>query len=915
MSVNESERFQSATEAEQETVVGMEAEGEYQNSGEYFTPSTESNAPSSVYEQQIGENELELELFLNELRDNEFETMTYELLQELEGNFEAYAHQHGLTGEMEQMSTNPNFENVINSYSEASVVQIIPKAEAELDSFANYFQANVPVGAEYEAFKQVVDSYQPIHPEAFIKRLARRVAKGVKGLAKRGLSLAKKAVKGIAKVGKALISGPLKAAIRRLISWIRGAIGRVLKLVVRKAVRKLPKAAQPIVLRALRKRGLAEYQIPGSESEVSLDEAVTELESYSPEFEEMADKMGYELESEGYNAELEQEEELEELHSPQNQVAELFAEFDAELFNQAESELQQAVQEAYTPEVQAQEVQAYNPEVQAYNPEVQAYNPEVQAYNPEVQAYTPEAYTPEVQAQEVQAYNPEVQAYTPEVQAQEVQAYNPEVQTPEAFAPESFEQRFSQEAELETIAGSESIAINEAYENFVNALAANPSSFRPQFEQFAPIVLIKGAKIAFKIIPSLRRKVVNLVAQLIEKLIGRWIPKDIGNVVYRPLASMLLKLMGLEASNPVLQDRVYAEAIANTATEALLNASNLPEAVLHGDMEVLESELEQIVQNAVLNNIPSEALNEAMIPRLSRRRIQFLPKGKHQSLSRPVRITLNRVQISQTRIRGNLSLGDFFRQYYNWDGTSDVMLDFAVFRHLPGRGSISKILRTYFGRGGPIQLRARHYRQLHRMTRRTARIFGIPSLWSRMLPTYFIISRVTPKIGSGGVQPVESSEVGKAPARGNDVSAKVDSLGRYRLSIYLNNHTVRSLRKEGTEAIREVRATLGNIISSARAPLMRLLTRIKIPRIIARAITRLLLRLAMSHLTRALSRIVQRMKTLTNTSKGLTISLIVRLPSNFPRSLTGISPLRIPSLLRTLVKASFSVAVSAGYNL
>jgi hypothetical protein len=884
MSVNESERFQSTTEAEQETEVGMEAESEYQNSGEYFTPSTESNAPSSVYEQQIGENELELELFLNELRDNEFETMTYELLQELEGNFEAYAHQHGLTGEMEQMSTNPNFENVINSYSEASVAQIIPKAEAELDSFANYFQANVPVGAEYEAFKQVIDSYQPIHSEAFIKRLARRVAKGVKGLAKRGLSLAKKAVKGIAKVGKALISGPLKAAMRRLISWIRGAIGRVLKLVVRKAVRKLPKAAQPIVLRALRRRGLAEYQIPGSESEVRLDEVVTELESYSPEFEEMADKMGYELESEGYNAELEQEEELEELHSPQNQVAELFAEFDAELFNQAESELQQAVQEAYTPEVQTQEVQAYNPEVQTQ--EVQAYNPEVQAYNPEVQAY-----------------NPGVQAYTPEVQ------------TPEAFAPESFEQPFSQEAELETIAGSESIAINEAYENFVNALAANPSSFRPQFEQFAPIVLIKGAKIAFKIIPSLRRKVVNLVAQLIEKLIGRWIPKDIGNVVYRPLASMLLKLMGLEASNPVLQDRVYAEAIANTATEALLNASNLPEAVLHGDMEVLESELEQIVQNAVLNNIPSEALGEAMIPRLSRRRIQFLPKGKHQSLSRPVRITLNRVQISQTRIRGNLSLGDFLRQYYNWDGTSDVMLDFAVFRHLPGRGSMSKILRTYFGRGGPIQLRARHYRQLHMMTRRTARIFGIPSLWSRMLPTYFIISRVTPKIGSGAAQPMESSEVGKAPPRGNDVSAKVDSLGRYRLSIYLNNHTVRSLRKQGTEAIREVRATLGSIITSARAPLMRLLTRIKIPRIIARAITRLLLRLAMSHLTRALSRIVQRIKTLTNTSKGLTISLIVRLPSNFPRSLTGISPLRIPSLLRTLAKASFSVAVSAGYNL
>jgi hypothetical protein len=873
MTASETERFQAPYHApagsDQENVVNMEAASEYQNPSEYFVPTSEGNVPSLESEQQIGENELELELFLNELRDNEFETMTYEMLQELEGNFEAFSLQHGLTGERESMVANPNFENVADRYFEASIGQMVPKIEAELDSFANYIQTNVPIGAEYDTFKRVVDSYQPIHSEAFIKRLAKRVVKGVKGIAKRGIKLIGKAAKGIAKVGKAIISGPLKAAIRKLVTWIRSGIGKVLKLLVKKAIRQLPKAVQPIVRKALRQRGLAEYQTPISESEARLDEAVAELESYSPEFEEMSNTLSSELESEGYNNELELEEELEELYSPQNQVAELFAQFDTELFNQAESELSHVAQEqSHTPE-------SYTPE--SYTPE--SYTPE--AYNPE--SYTPESYTPE-------AYNPMSEAYTPE-------AYN-------------------QETESERFAVADSMQINQEYEKFVNALTSNPSNFHQEFEQFAPIVLIKGAKIAFKVVPSLRNKVVGLVAQLIEKLIGRWIPREVGNVVYRPLASTLLKLMGLEASNESMQDRVYAEAIANTATEALLNASALPESILQGEQQVLESELELIVQNAVLNNIPPEALGEHMTRKIrTRGKIQYLPKGRHQSLSRPVRITLNKSQIARVRIRGSLLLGDFLRQYYKWDGASNVTLDVAVFRGVPGRINISKILRSYFGRGKPIQLKRQHYRQLHRMTRRTAKVFGIPSLWSRVLPTYFIVRGVTPKTAAGSAEPVVSSEVGMAPPRGNDVSAKVDSLGRYRLSIYLNNQTVKSLKKQGAEGYKEVRATLGRIIVSGQAALMNLLTRIRIPRIIARALVKLLLRLAMRYLTQATTKIMQRLNALANTNKGITISLIVQLPRDFARSLARISPLQIPSLLRKLAKSSFSVAVSAGYNM
>ena len=53
--------------------------------------------------EELSENETELELFLHEMRDSEFETMTHEMLQELEANFEGSAHLHGLVGELKVM--------------------------------------------------------------------------------------------------------------------------------------------------------------------------------------------------------------------------------------------------------------------------------------------------------------------------------------------------------------------------------------------------------------------------------------------------------------------------------------------------------------------------------------------------------------------------------------------------------------------------------------------------------------------------------------------------------------------------------------------------------------------------------------------------------------------------------------------
>src|SRR4029079_4747899 len=81
------------------------------------------------------------------------------------------------------------------------------------------------------------------------------------------------------------------------------------------------------------------------------------------------------------------------------------------------------------------------------------------------------------------------------------------------------EQPYSHEYEQEQTAEQDTRMVNQAYEKFVNAVAMNPSSFHQQMEQFVPVAL-QAVRVAFKVIPPLRRSVVKLIAQLLEKLLG-----------------------------------------------------------------------------------------------------------------------------------------------------------------------------------------------------------------------------------------------------------------------------------------------------------------------------------------------------------------------------------------------------------
>jgi hypothetical protein len=968
-----------AGESESENVANLQAANNPQIASEYFTP------PSSLGESSIpyGESETfaeaerqqELEFFLNEVRDNDFETMMYEMLQELESNFEQnYGPQHGLAGgELESMTSQQDFENVLNTYSEASMAQLVPKIHSELDSFSNYIQNNVQTGAEYDTFERVVDSYQPVQAESFIKRLVKRVAKGVKGFVKRGLKVVGRVAGAAINVAKLAISGPLKAAVSRFIGWIRNSISQVLKSLIRRVIARLPPVTRPFITRAARAIGLAEQEsMASSEADVRSAELLAELDvrtqgDYEQETSTEGPSTEIEAEAESesenmMNTELELEQELQIAHDAQNQVAELLREFDTEAFNYGESELSHLNQaEFYSPSMPS--VGQYSqPNMMMESGVQEASSPPyavTEAYNSEAsqmpqEAYAPEAFLPEA----AMTYQPSQAFVSPESAAEVQESFLPEAamtyQPSQAFvSPESaaeVQESFLPEAAM-TYQPSQMLQpsyyyssadapmenkeqqMAAAYDRFVNAMASNPSSFHQEFESFAPAIL-GGVRLAFRVVPPLRNTVVNMIAQLLERLLGRWIPKHIGDMAYRPLASLLLRAMGLEApqQDSPLQNKVYAEAMANTAAQALLNASALPESLLEGDQQVLQSELESIVQQAVLDNIPSEALAESFTPRQITRRgpipIHFISRNGYQRLNRLVRVRLLPSQIRQIRLRSPFSLADFLKNNYNWNERSPVTLDIAVFRTIPAKGRISRMLRDYFGRN--VRLTAAHFRQLHRMSKRTARRLRILRLWSASMPAFFIIRRAmvatTGAVGalSGTVTSGRSSVSGTTmtspPAttsqRPSDIRVTLDTLGQLKASIYVSNQDIARLGSvAGNAALQGIRATMNRILPSGELWITNLLTRLKMPRSIARPTARLLLRLVRRYINRASSNLIRRVIELGRSSRGVTVSLTIRFPRDIIARLLKISPLQLPSLIRSIASSSFSFAVSAGYNI
>jgi hypothetical protein len=770
-----------------------------------------------------------------------------EVMHLMESDFESYLQQHNVTNELESIVNHPNFESMINGFTNTHANGLVSQMQSECEAFTNHIQSNIPVNSNYESIKKVIDSYHPIHFEDFGGFLKKKL----KSVVKKGLNVAKGAIKKAASFAKNVALKPLLKLMNNALGFIKNNIKKLVTMLLKRVIRGLPQPVQPYILSAAKKIGIAaEYQSPNTEGEVRSLEMLNELDS--------------EMESEEENFSLNSEEELDSEYETFSQgesyIGETIRQFDKEFYMFAESELNHL--NLVNAEGEAEGYQNYTPEAEGY----QNYTPEAEGY----QNYTPEA----------EGY----QNYTPEA--------------------EGYHQQTSMEFN--------SLEVNQARERFIQGITSNPSNFQPEFEQLAPVLV--AARVAMKI-PFIRNKVLNLMAGLMQKLFGKWIPESIGKLAYRPLSNLLLKAMTLEAANevPYMRGRIASESLANVVTESVIAASHLPQSILEGDQIALEGELEEIIKRAMINNLPSQVLpkNFSKSSQL-RSGLYFIPrKGGYSSLNRRIKVKLSPTQINGIRISRGALLSDFLRQYYKWDGNSSVSIRVKVYQSKSGITRISRIAKANLGGNKRFFLN-----QLHPMTRRFAFAIGLPWLYSKGLPRWYslrLISSVQPNQEVKPISPISNNK----KIRGNNISVKLDELDRFRVAFYLNNETLKKLRSAvGVKSFQELKKLCNDLLMSyGKGWLRRLFGRLKIPSIIAKRVTNWLLKLIIKYINKSAGKLIAKIGRLAFQSRGCTIEFVLNLPKGFTKAIRKITLIKIPGLIKSLAASKIQIFGHPGFRM
>jgi hypothetical protein len=179
-------------------------------------------------------------------------------------------------------------------------------------------------------------------------------------------------------------------------------------------------------------------------------------------------------------------------------------------------------------------------------------------------------------------------------------------------------------------------------------------------------------------------------------------------------------------------------------------------------------------------------------------------------------------------------------------------------------------------------------------------------------------SIVTPSVAATGagrvLSPTLSSPI--IPMRGNNVAIRLGQNDRLKVVVYLNDITVKRLRSmTGSASFKELRTVVSDLISKyGLESISRLLTNIKIPAPVAKALANMMVRLAMRQFNSGLSHIIQKLNQFAAQSKGISIALTAPLPRDFMRKMLK-APLSLTNLLKQISSTlnMFTIVVHPGY--
>jgi len=238
-------------------------------------------------------------------------------------------------------------------------------------------------------------------------------------------------------------------------------------------------------------------------------------------------------------------------------------------------------------------------------------------------------------------------------------------------------------------------SLDAARSQFINELKNLPpgESPAPAIERFLPAAIIALQpiiKMALSIIG--RQKVINFLAGLLAKLVGKYVPENVA----RPLAASIIDVgmsaIGFEVNESNKNDLAY-EAIANVVQETVQNMGTVNEATIQ-DQEALTLQLLEAFEKAVANNFPPKYIKEQLRP-TAQPGVWVLmprkgPKHMYKKFTKVFNITIDPQSAQSVKSFRDLPLANFLKDKLSLDAAKPIQAKVHLYETIPGT-KLSKI--------------------------------------------------------------------------------------------------------------------------------------------------------------------------------------------------------------------------------
>jgi hypothetical protein len=269
--------------------------------------------------------------------------------------------------------------------------------------------------------------------------------------------------------------------------------------------------------------------------------------------------------------------------------------------------------------------------------------------------------------------------------------------------------------------------LNAAKQQFIDELKTlQPGdSPAPAIERFLPAAIMAlqpVIKMGISIVG--RQKIINFLAGLLAKLVGKYVPATVAQPLAANIIDVGMSAIGFEVHEMNKPDLAY-EAIANTIEETVQNMNDLNEATLSSN-EDLTLHLLEAFEQAAANNFPSQYIREELRPAPGKQAGTWIqmprtgPKHLYKKYSHVFDVTLDPQALqSVTTFRG-LPLANFLKDKYGLDTTKPIQAKVHLYAATP-QTRLSRISK-HENLPGFNSKQPRAWVQLHPLTKQAATV-------------------------------------------------------------------------------------------------------------------------------------------------------------------------------------------------